>query len=182
MSKKIRLLFLSTVLVVGIGFLSKNYLLPLIFHAREYCYSDECIEELRQTILNDESAKNFIRLFPDARQFVTPQKYYRAGVSSSQFFVVRNIPYLKNYDMNLWLLFFVLADKNNLKFEHCMLRIEFFKKGCAITSFDINSNLTKQILESETEKSFKQYMVENIFNPTGRERGESADRFVDKIY
>lgn len=167
MLKKIKNLILSFILIFSVVFLSKTYLLPLFFYDQEYSYSDDEVKDLEQAILSNGTVKKFMVLFPESELFVTPQKYYRLGVSSTQFIMVKDVPYLKKYNMNLWLFFFVFADKNELKFKYCSLKIEFCKEGRSIVSYDIDKEITRQLITCKTRTRFNQYLMNNVFNPDG---------------
>ncbi len=165
MFKKIKNLILSFILIFSIVFLSKAYILPLFFQSREYSYSDTEIKDLEEAILRDKTVREFLVLFPESELFLTPQKYYRFGVSSTQFIMVKDVSYLKKYNMNLWLFFFVFADKNELKFRYCSLKIEFFKDGRGVVSYDIDKEITRELLIRKTRTDFNQYLMNNVFNP-----------------
>lgn len=165
MFKKIKNLLLSFILIFSVVFLSKTYLLPLFFYHQEHSYSDDEVKDLRQVILRDKTVEKFSVLFPESELFLVPQKYYRFGVSSTQFIMAKDVSYLKKYDMNLWLFFFVFADKNELRFQYCSLKVEFCKEGRSVVSYDVDKESTRELMTSETRADFNQYLMKNIFNP-----------------
>jgi len=54
-----------------------------------------------------------------------------------------------------------------LEFKYCSLKIEFFKEGRSIASYDIDKEISRQLLDCETRISFSEYLMNNVFNPDG---------------
>ncbi len=162
---KIAYLLVACGSVFIVLFLVGKYVTPLLNCPRIFSYSNEQIKYLEKQIHTDDAWKNFLHIFPNARQSASLPHFFQQGVSNPVFLAMNDIPYYEGFSLDLWLVCVVSAGKRNISFQYVYLMVKIKKSGRIIASYNLTEDATYSILNHKDFPRLVTYFRDNLFNP-----------------
>lgn len=149
--------------IIAVLWAIKTYCIPLLYQPDVYRFDDAVIQRLENDIQADYAWQGFLEIFPGSALPFTLPTYFPRGISQPLFLVERGIETGSPYSLSLWLFARVRADKNNLSFTKCLLRVDYMHDRQIIGSYTLSGDDTYRLLAIDHRDKLIPAIMETVF-------------------